>query len=407
MKKEKTINNLKIFLTMCVTALLTIIITLIALYGSNRITTSSSGNKNASGSLYTDNTKLKMNFIQNKIESEYIENNVDENLMQEYAIKGYVEGLNDVYSDYYTKEEMEEISSDVTGEYVGIGIVMTKDTSTNEIVVYSVFDNSPAKEVGIEKGDIITKVDDTEVNGNDYNEVPNMIKGKEGTKVKVTIKKNNEEKTFELTRKAIVQDVVKSQIIGNNIGYIYISDFTSNVYEQFLKKYNELASKNITKLIIDERNNLGGEVNQALNIADLFINRGETMLIEEDKNGNKEEEKAQNGITITMPTVLLVNEYSASASEILAGALKDKASNVTIVGTKTYGKGVIQSLYTLSDGSGLKLTTNKYLTPNGTEINKIGIEPDVTTDKYSFNSEDNLDTTKDTQLKKALDVLNK
>lgn len=405
MKKEKQNNNLKIFLTMIATALLTFIITVIALYGSDMIMTPSSGN--TVSSLYTDNTKSKINFIKNKIESEYIGNDVDENLMQEYSIKGYVEGLNDIYSDYYTKEEMQEVSSDVTGEYVGIGIVMTKDTTTNEIVVYSVFDNSPAKEVGIEKGDIITKVDDTEVNGDDYNDVPNMIKGKEGTKVKVTIKRNNEEKTFELTRKSVVQDVVKSQIIGDNIGYIYISDFTSNVYEQFLKKYNELASKNITKLIIDERNNLGGEVNQAINIADLFIDKGENILIEEDKNGNKEEDKAKNGITITMPTVLLVNEYSASASEILAGALKDKASNVTIVGTKTYGKGVIQSLYTLPDGSGLKLTTNKYLTPNGTEINKIGIEPDITTDKYSFNSDDDLDITKDTQLKKAVETLSK
>ena len=189
----------------------------------------------------------------------------------------------------------------------------------------------------------------------------------------------------------------------NLIGYIYISSFEGDVSTQFENAYNDLKNQGITSLIIDVRNNGGGIVDESLDIAEMLTDKGQTLLIESDKNGEEEVIKSEKDKTITMPTVLLVNEYSASASEILAGILKEDVDNCTLIGNTTYGKGVIQTLYPLTDGSGIKITTNEYFTPNHNEINKIGIEPDIKVDDYLFTGI--LDLDNDIQLKRAIEEL--
>ena len=387
-------------LTIVITAIITFSITYICIYAKKGGSNLQSGS--AITSMYSDATNSKLKVIRDKINSEYV-GNVDENTLQEYAIKGYVAGLNDIYSEYFTKDEMTDFSNETIGTYVGIGVTMTKDSEKNQIVVYGVTPNSPAEEAGIKVNDVIIKVDGNDCTGDDFETIPNKILGQEGTKVSVTVLRDGKELTFDMKRRKIVNQTITSELLDDNIGYIYLSSFEDNTYEQFKSAYDDLISKGAKSLIVDLRNNGGGIVKEATDIGDLFTDKGKVLLIESDKDKKEIKTYSKQDKTINMNVVLLVNEYSASASEILAGILKDDVENATIVGTKTYGKGVIQSLYTLSDGSGLKLTTDEYFTPNHNEINKIGITPDEIVEGYKFSGK--LDKENDTQLKKAIELL--
>ena len=387
-------------LTIVITAIITFSITYICIYAKKGGSNLQSGS--AITSMYSDATNSKLKVIKDKINSEYV-GNVDENALQEYAIKGYVAGLNDIYSEYFTKDEMTDFSNETIGTYVGIGVTMTKDSEKNQIVVYGVTPNSPAEEAGIKVNDVIIKVDGNDCTGDDFETIPNKILGQEGTKVSVTVLRDGKELTFDMKRRKIVNQTITSELLDDNIGYIYLSSFEDNTYEQFKSAYDDLISKGAKSLILDLRNNGGGIVKEATDIGDLFTDKGKVLLIESDKEKKEIKTYSKQDKTINMNVVLLVNEYSASASEILAGILKDDVENATIVGTKTYGKGVIQSLYTLSDGSGLKLTTDEYFTPNHNEINKIGITPDEIVEGYKFSGK--LDKENDTQLKKAIELL--
>ena len=391
---------LRTILTIIITAIITFSITYICIYAKKGGSNLQSGS--AITSMYSDATNSKLKVIKDKINSEYV-GNVDENTLQEYAIKGYVAGLNDIYSEYFTKDEMTDFSNETIGTYVGIGVTMTKDSEKNQIVVYGVTPNSPAEEAGIKVNDIIIKVDGNDCTGDDFETIPNKILGQEGTKVSVTVLRDGKELTFDMKRRKIVNQTITSELLDDNIGYIYLSSFEDNTYEQFKSAYDDLISKGAKSLILDLRNNGGGIVKEATDIGDLFTDKGKVLLIESDKDKKEIKTYSKQDKTINMNVVLLVNEYSASASEILAGILKDDVENATIVGTKTYGKGVIQSLYTLSDGSGLKLTTDEYFTPNHNEINKIGITPDEIVEGYKFSGK--LDKENDTQLKKAIELL--
>ena len=391
----------KTIMTIIATAIITFVITTICIYsreGNPETSTESS----IAQAMKSSDLQTKLSAIRDKIDKEYI-GDIDENALVEGAIEGYVSGLNDEYSEYLTVDEMSQFTQDAEGEYVGIGVYITKDTKNNEIVVYGTMANSPAKEAGLQPGDIITSIDGEECNGDDYDNITDKIKGKEGTTVVIGILRDNQEQTLEIERRHIEVEYVTSQVLENNIGYIYISSFEGNVASQFEKAYNDLANQNISSLIIDVRNNGGGIVDECLDIAELMTDKGQTLLIEADKNGDEEVIKSTKNKKIDLPIVLLVNEYSASASEILAGILKDNVENATLVGNTTYGKGVIQTLYPLYDNSGIKITTDEYFTPNHNEINKIGIEPDIKVDDYTFNG--NLDLENDTQLQKAIEVL--
>jgi len=396
MKKNQILRTI---MTITLTAVITFSITSLWLYGNNNI-------KNASvisGILQSDKLTTKINTIKSKIEKEYLRD-YDENELTEWAVKGYVAGLNDIYSEYFTADEMAEYSADTLGEYVGIGVYITKNTETNQIVIYGTIKDSPAEKAGLQTNDILIEVDGKKVNGDNYSDITTKIKGKEGTKVKLKVQRGEEEKEFEITRKKVEIINVSSQMLDKGIGYIYISSFDgTKLNEQFEKEYNSLKDQGATTLIVDVRNNGGGIVDEALEIADLFTEKDTTLLIEKNKDGNEDVTKAKKDKTINMKTVLLVNQKSASASEILAGIFKDKVDNATLVGTTTFGKGVIQILYQLPDGSGLKITSREYYTPNRRKIDGKGIDPDVKVSDYEYNGK--VDLKNDTQLQKAIETL--
>ncbi len=342
--------------------------------------------------------------FRSELEKKYIGEINDEKLI-EGAVKGYVDALGDPYTTYYTKKEMKTIMEETNGNFVGIGVYMTKDLEKNAILIIKPIENSPAEKAGILPGDLITKVDDVEYTGDKLEEASNKIRGEEGTKVKLEIYRNGETKTFELTRTKVVVSHVTTKVLNNDIGYIAISDFEGECASEFETKYKQLEKQGIKKLIIDIRNNGGGIVDEALKIANMLVDKDSTLLITKDKSDKEEVTKATEKPIINIPTVVLVNEYSASASEILAGALKDNGK-ATLVGTKTYGKGIIQELHQLSDGSGLKITVSEYYTPNHNAIHKIGITPDVEVDlSEDVKQQTTIQEKDDNQLQKAIEIL--
>lgn len=323
---------------------------------------------------------------------------IDEQKILDETIKGYVKGLDDEYSEYMTSEEWEDFQSQTMGNYVGIGIYMAVDKNDN-IVVLAPIKDSPAESAGLKQGDIIVSVNDENTLGISSDTVSSMIKGEEGTEVKIRVLRENEYLDFNIKREAIKIYHVENEVLENNIGYISLLTFDEGCAEEFKKSVEDLKSKGVKKIVLDLRNNTGGLVDEALEIANMFISKDETLLITVDAKGNKEYSKAtKDPIMPDCELIILANEYSASASEILIGALKD-TGKAKVVGTKTYGKGVIQSVYLLEDNSALKLTVNEYFTPKETKINKVGIEPDYLVELSEEAKED-------TQLNKAIELLN-
>ncbi len=330
---------------------------------------------------------------------------VKEEDLQEGAIKGYIEGLGDPYTEYISKEEMQEYMEDTLGNYVGIGIYMIKDEKTNRVKVLSPIKNSPAETAGLQPGDLIIAVNGKEYTGDEMTQMSNDIKGEEGTEVTLTILRNNENIEIKVKREKIKVNPVESKVLENNIGYIAFTSFDETTAEDFKSKFEELQKQNIQSLIIDLRNNGGGLVDQAVDIAGYVLDKDSVVLYEVDKNKNEIEEKTTTDPIINMPIIILTNENTASASEILAGALKDYGKAKT-VGIKTYGKGVIQEILSVKDGSGIKITTSEYQTPNRNKINKIGIEPNEKVElPNDITSILNVSEDKDTQLQKAIEML--
>ena len=401
-------NVLKTILTIICTAIVTALLVILVIYGGNKDSAFVSffrgdETENVVGAgLETSTLSQKLKLIRNKINSEYI-GTIDENQMAEYTIKGYVAGLGDKYSAYYTKEEMTDLMEDTKGNFVGIGVYLTLDEEKNLVKVYGVIPNSPAEEVGVQAGDYITNVNGINLDGSQLDKLADDLRGEEGTKVTFKVLRGSETLEFNATRRKVEIVHVSGQVVEGNIGYIAVDSYDGKVAEQFEAEYDKLASQGIKALIVDIRNNGGGLVDQSVAMADYFLDSGTGILIEKNNKDQETTTRAKTRKKITIPTVVLVNGYSASASEIFSAALKEKADNVTIVGTKTYGKGVIQGIYNLTDGSGLKLTIEEYFTPNHNSINNVGVEPDVVVDDYEYASK--LDTENDTQYKKAVEIL--
>ena len=338
----------------------------------------------------------KLNLIKSYINKYYL-GDIDENKMEEMAIKGYVAGLGDKYTQYLTKEEFDDLMIDVNGNYVGIGVYMAKDKYDN-IVVLSPIKGSPAEEAGLETGDIIKKVNGEECDDKDLSVIASKIKGEEGSFVELEIQREEEVFTKKIERRTIKINQIESKVIDNKIGYIQILAFDEGCSSEFKNKLDDLINKGIKSLIIDVRDNGGGIVTEATNIADLFLEKDTNILIEVNKEGEQEVTKSKDDkkINSDIKVIVLSNEESASASEILIGALKD--NNIAkIVGNKTYGKGVMQEVVPVSTGGALKITIKEFKTPKGNTINKEGIEPDIEVQDIEDNDIDK-------QLQKAIEL---
>ena len=319
----------------------------------------------------------KMTLMEQLVDAYYF-GKIDKSKMTEGTYKGLIEGLDDPYSEYFTKEEYKDLQQESSGKYVGIGALVTQDDKNGIISIVKVLDKSPAKKAGLKKDDIIAQVDGKDVTGKELTKVVSKMKGKEDTKVtlKILDPKTAKYKTVTLVRKSVDSPSVDSKIIDkkNNIGYIAISEFDQNTAEQFEKHIKKLKKQKVKGIIFDLRYNPGGLYDTVVKMLDDILPEG-VIVFTKDKNGNREEEKSD-AKCLKLPMVVLQNEGSASAAEIFSGAIQDFKAG-TIVGTKSYGKGVVQNTFPFSDGSALKLTIKKYYTPSGKNINGKGITPDV------------------------------
>ena len=398
MKSNKLKTFYKAVMLILLTSVITFLITSTAMYNQFK------NNSNNNTQVSQDEISRTFQLFRKYIGQKYIGEINDEDMI-ESAIKGYVKGLGDDYSEYITAKEMKEYMEDTVGKYVGIGVYIANDTETDQILVLMPIKGSPAEEVGIQSGDVITKIDGVEYKGSQLAEASDALKQEEGTKVNVEILRNEDILNFEVERRSIKVNHVESKVIEDNIGYIDISTFDEGTYEEFEKAWNELKDKNVKGLIIDLRNNGGGIVQEALYIADLMVEKDKTLLITTSKDDKEEINSATKDKVIDIPVVILINDKTASSSEILAAAVRENNDNVKIVGINSYGKGVIQTIFRLYDGSGLKLTTNEYYTPNRNSINKKGIKPDEEVNLPEGKTVYTVEENEDTQLQKAIEIL--
>ena len=310
--------------------------------------------------------------------------------------KGMMAGLGDVYTTYYTPDEYASFMESSNGSYSGIGAMLSQDYNTGIITVVKVFDGSPAEEAGIQPDDILYKVKGEEVTGEDLSLVVTDLKGEEGTDVEISMMRGTDVLDFTLTRRSIEVPTVEYKMLDENIGYIAISEFDDVTDEQFIAALDDLKSQGMKNLAIDLRNNGGGLVDVTCNILDQLLPEG-LIVYTEDKNGERQEEYSDAEHYFDGKMAVLVNGNSASASEIFAGAIKDYGVG-TLIGTQTFGKGIVQSLFPLSDGSAIKITVSRYYTPAGNNIHGVGITPDIILERDTESEEDN-------QLQKAIEVL--
>lgn len=314
---------------------------------------------------------------------------IEESDLIEAGIKGMLQSL-DPYSNYYTNEEAEDLFSDINGIFSGIGVYIEK--ADQYIKVYKTMKGQPAEKAGIKKDDIIISVEDIDIKGMELDKVSSMIKGQEGTTVKIGIRRDNSKLSFKVKRESITVNSVDYEIIEDDIGYIALTTFNSQSTDEMKNALDFFESKKIDKIILDIRDNPGGLFNQAIEISRLFVEKGD--IVHQRRNNKALVTHKAYTDSKKYKLVVLVNENSASSSEILAGAIKDRKAG-TLVGTKTFGKGIIQSLIPITGGSVVKLTTAEYLTPNKISIHGKGIEPDIMVEN----------TTLDKQLEKAIEML--
>lgn len=346
----------------------------------------------------SDNVDEKLDYLQFYIDRYYLEGTEDVDL-ESGIYKGFVSSLGDPYSAYYTAEEYNELIESQSGEYCGIGVQVSQDLETGIITMINVFEGSPAMEAGVESGDVLYKVEDEEVTGVDLDKVVTKIKGEENTIVKLTVyrESTNEYIDFDVYRRVIDVPTVEYNMVDeeNKIGYIAISQFDAKTDEKMLEAIEALKKDGMKSVIFDVRNNPGGMYDTVCNMLDALLPEG-TLVYTLDKNGKKVEETSDSEF-MDMPMTVLINGESASASEIFAGAIQDFGAG-KVIGTQSFGKGIVQSLFGLKDGSAIKLTVSKYYTPKGVNIHGTGITPDIVV-------EDDVETEEDEVLKKAINEL--
>ncbi len=387
-----------------ITASLIVVISAVAIISFMVISDQNVDIYNPSDKIAVSKGTDKISEVLNLIESKYM-GEVDIEKLVDGAIEGIFKNIDDPYTRYLTEEQFDEEINSGDEEYSGIGVHMGLNHTTGKVRVLGVMPETPAYKAGLKAGDIILEVEGTKLNKDNYNEASEKIKGKEGTYVKLLVERDGKEIEFNIVRKTINASNISSEVIaGTKIGYIKIFAFERNIYSQFKNEYDRLINKEkVEKLIIDVRDNPGGFVTDTIKIADLLC--GEGLIIKEEYGDGTVKTFKSDKSDSKVPFVLLVNENSASASEILAGSVKDlKAGKV--IGTKTFGKGIMQSYIELENGGGVAITIAKYYTASGNEIHGVGIEPDIkvelpkgTTIDYKVNPNTDL------QLKEAINAL--
>lgn len=342
----------------------------------------------------------KMIPVKSIVEKNYIEK-IDENKMVEGAIKGMVDSVGDPYTVFMNKKEFEDLMTQTSGSYAGVGIyVGDKD---GRIVVIAPIEDSPAEKAGIKSGDIIFKVNDQEVSTKEMDKAVSMMKGKAGTDVKLTIlREGSEPKDYKVTRAQIVLKTVKGEMLKDNIGYIRITTFDEHTAEEFSKTLSDLRTKGMKGLVLDLRDNPGGLLDQCVKVADDLLGEG-TVVYTIDNNGDKEVQKSD-ARKLDIPLAVLVNGGTASASEIVSGAVRDFKAG-TLIGTKTFGKGIVQQIIKLGDGTGVKVTMARYYTPSGECIQGKGIVPNIVLELPKKDKDKELKPEEDIQLQKAIEVI--
>lgn len=330
------------------------------------------------GNTTDSKVQQKLTYFEQLIDAYYLySDDVTEEMLEEGIYTGYINALGDPYSVYYNEEDTQALYESTTGEYSGIGVVFSQNMSTKISTAVQVYKNSPAEEAGIKEGDILYKVNGRDITAEDLTDVVAEIRGEEGTTVELTVMRGTdlEEVTVEVTRRKIEVETVTYEMKEDNIGYISVTEFDKVTYDQFAAALEELKAQEMEGLVIDLRSNPGGNLSTVVNMLDLMLPEG-IVVYTEDKNGEREEYTSDAAQEYDGPLAVLVNGYSASASEIFAGAIQDYEAG-SIVGTTSYGKGIVQQLIPLSDGTCVKLTVSEYFTPNGRNIHGVGIEPDV------------------------------
>lgn len=355
----------------------------------------------AADSVVNSSTTAKMKTIKNTIEEYYLEETDDSDLVNG-IYSGMVEALGDPYSTYYSEEELLDLKEKTEGIYYGIGAYVGQDVSTKLPKITGVMPGTPAEESGLMAGDLIYQVDGELVEGMDITDVVFLIKGKEGSQVVITVYREGAEDFLDITatRKKIESPTVNFKMLEDGIAYIQIVEFDDVTTDQFAEAMAECRAKGMTGLILDLRNNPGGNLSTVTDISMMLLPKG-LIVYTEDKYGERSEYNCDGEKEIDVPMVVLINGNSASASEILAGAIKDYKKG-TLLGTTTFGKGIVQRVISLSDGSALKLTVSNYFTPNGNNIHKVGIEPD---EELKFDGDLYLEKGTDNQLERAKEIL--
>lgn len=342
---------------------------------------SSQGETGEETALNMEQVGEKLNQIQDIIQKEYLyEEKLDVGAEEAGIYRGFLSGLDDPYAAYYTPEELASFLDETNGSYCGIGAMVSQNIQTGISTIARVFEGSPAEEAGLRPGDVLYKVDGEEITGMDLSlVVNNYVKGEEGTTVTLTVYREEDNAYTDLvvTRRPIDVQTVSGKMLQDGIGYISVLEFDRVTDQQFKDKLEELLGQGMKKLIIDLRDNPGGEVTTVVSMADYILEDGGRILTVASREGTEEAYDAEDGHSLDIPMAILVNGNSASASEVFTGAMKDYGV-ATVVGTKTFGKGIVQTLIPLSDGSAIKLTTDHYYTPDGHDIHEKGIEPDVT-----------------------------
>lgn len=353
-----------------------------------------------------DELVSKLKILEQCVDQYFLFDSADAQTFQDYIYKGFMEALDDPYSCYYTADEYQDLMESTSGSYEGIGVVVSQNAQTKIITVVRPFEGCPGAEAGMLPGDILIEVAGNDVSGIDVSTVVSWIKGEEGTTVDIRVYRESEDEYYNFTveRQKIEVPTVAYEMMEDSIGYVQVSEFDEVTSEQFIAAVEDLKAQGMEGVVIDIRDNPGGLLSCVVEMLDYMLPEG-TIVYTEDKNGKGDTYTSDAEHYFDLPLAVLVNGNSASASEIFSGAIQDYGTG-TIVGTQTFGKGIVQSILPFNDGSAIKITVSRYFTPRGTCIHGEGITPDVEVDlDEELKTKLTISKEEDNQLQKAVEAV--